>query len=133
MHDSRKVFLLEDEPRCIKASYEAGDDAKTTEFKTFDTDIGVGDFIIVPTDTRHEMTVCKVTEVGVEPNLDTGAAMLWVIGKVDLSAHKATLDSEKTFVDAARSAERRRKKGQLREALLADVPTDMKVLTAPPD
>lgn len=106
MHDSRKVFLLENEPRCITATYEEGDDAPVTEFKTFDPDIAVDDFVIVPTDTRHRMTVCKVRSVDVEPNLDTEAKMLWVIGSVDCSAYEKTLSSEGQFIGAARAAER---------------------------
>lgn len=131
MHDSRKVFLLENEPRCITATYEAGDNAATTEFKTFDQDVAVDDYIIVPTDTRHEMTVCKVRAVGIEPDLESSAEMLWVIGRVDRSSYKATIGSEKDFVAAARSAERSRKKKQLKEDFLADVDANIKVIAGP--
>lgn len=133
MHDSRKVFLLEGELRCIKAAYEAGDDAGTTEFKTFDAGIAVDDYIIVPSGTRHEMTICKVHEVDVEPNLDSGSEMLWVIGKVSLSGHEATVASEERFIAAARSAERARKMKQLKEDILADVDADIKVIAGPVD
>lgn len=131
MHDSRKVFLLETEPRCVTAAYDAGEDASTTEFKTFDLDIKTDDYVIVPTNCRHKMTVCKVHAVDVEPDLDSSAEMRWVIGVVDQSAFKATFASERQFIDAARSAERRRKKTQLREDFLADIDDDMKVLSGP--
>lgn len=131
MHDSRKVFLLEGELRCITAAYEAGDDARTTEFKTFDAAIAVDDYIIVPTDTRHEMTVCKVHKVDVEPDLDSGGEMLWVIGKISLAGHEATVASEERFIAAARSAERSRRMKQLKEDILADVDTNIKVIAGP--
>lgn len=131
MHDSRKVFLLENEPRCITAAYEADENAPASEFKTFDPDIEVNDYIIVPTNSRHKMTVCRVHSVDVEPNLDCSAEMLWVIGIVNRSAYEGTLQSEDAFIDAARSAERRRKKKQLKEDILADIDANIKVIAGP--
>jgi hypothetical protein len=135
MHDSRKVFLLEDEPRCIKAKYEPDVNtqkpSKGYDFKTFDETIQVDDFIVVPTDTRYGMTVVKVVEVDVEPDLDTDLYMHWVIDKVDRSVFENLLASEEGFIDAARAAERKRKKKQLKEDLLADVDTTTLKLAGP--
>lgn len=123
MHDTRKVFLLDPEPKCIKAVYEAHEDATQTEFKTFDEDIKVDDYVIVPSTTRHEMTVCRVVEIDVEPDLDTSVKMDWVIGKIESSQYETILDQERQLIDAVRSAEKKRRKAQLKEDILADVDT----------
>ena len=121
MHNSRKVFLLENEPRCVLGAYEAGENPPLSEFKTFDGDIGVGDLVIVQSDTRHKMTVVKIAQVDIEPNLDSGSVMHWVVGKVDVDAFNETIKSESKFLDAARRAEKARRKEQLRKDFLQDV------------
>lgn len=124
MHDSRKVFLLDDEPRCVLCTYEADtptQKASSTEFKTWDSNIKVGDYVVVPTDTRHCMTVVKVVDVDVEPNIESHAKMDWIIGTVDRHDFEAIVAQERRFLDAARSAEKARKKKELKEAFLADV------------
>ena len=123
MHDSRKVFLLDTEPRCILATYEKGDNAQTTEFKTWDDDIKVDDYVTVPTETRHKMTVVKVVEVDVEAILDSEAPMGWIVGVVDTTAFDETASQEKEFLEAARSAEKTRRKAQLKKDFLQDVDT----------
>lgn len=128
MHESRKVFLLDREPRCILAAYEAVEGAPTKEFKTFDEDIQVDDYIVVPTDTRHNMTVCKVREVDVEPDLESNEGVAWVIARIDREGYERALQSEQKFIDAVRVAERRRKKAQLREDFVSEI--DMKALPA---
>jgi len=121
MHDSRKVFLLDEEPRCILATYEEGENASRTEFKTWDQDIQVDDFIVVPSGTRHDMTVVKVVKVDVEPNLESSHKMDWVVCKIDRAAFEDTTQREATFLNAARKAEKLRKKQQMREDFLRDV------------
>ena len=83
MNHSTAIFLINNDVRAIAVTYEKIDLAKDTTkmmkyqaaylsggrlpdgavvFKTMDTAIKVDDFVIVPTDTRHGMTVCKVVE-----------------------------------------------------------------------
>lgn len=133
MHDSRKVFLLDPEPQCIKAVYEPHEGASQTEFKTFDENIKVDDYVIVPSGTRHNMSVSRVVEVGVEPDLDTSTKMDWVIGIIESSTFENILEQEKVFIDAARSAEKKRRKKQLREDILADVDTKDMMLIGQPE
>lgn len=125
MHNSRKVFLLEDdkEPRCILAAYETGETAHTTEFKTFDQSIKVDDYILVPSGTRHRMTVCKVHSIDVEPTLDTDEKIDWVVGTIDQSNYQDTIEQEQVFIDAVKSAEKAALKKKLREDFLANVDT----------
>lgn len=122
MHDSRKVFLLDTEPRCVLCSYESHEGAPRTEFKTWDTDIKVGDYVVVPTDTRHHMTVVRVEEIDVEPNLESNERMHWIVDVVDKSAFDRTANQEREFLNAARAAEKQKKKEALKEAFLANVP-----------
>ncbi len=76
MNYSTAIFLINPKVRAIAAVYEPDTDnrkAPRTIFKTFDSTIEVGDYILVPTDTRHKMTVNKVVEVDVEPDLESSA------------------------------------------------------------
>lgn len=78
MNYSTAIFLINPKVRAIAAIYEPDTDSRKaprTVFKTFDQSIGVNDYILVPTETRHKMTVNKVVEVDVEPDLETGAGM----------------------------------------------------------
>lgn len=136
MHDSRKVFLLPEEPRCILASYQPkpngqdyepediGDgDYSLKELKTFDVDTKPGDYVVVPTGTRHRMTVMRVEFVDMEPDLNSDKEMLWAVGRVDKTSHDDILRKEREFIQQARAAERKRQKEQLRKDFLAEMDT----------
>lgn len=120
MNYSTAVFLINDSARAIYATYECEPNAKRELFKTFDKTIQVDDLIIVPTDTRHKMTVCKVVEVDVDFDLETAQQVKWVIDKVSLAAFHKTLDQENVAIEAIKSAELRKKREDLRKSLLAD-------------
>jgi len=131
MHDTRKVFLLEETLRCVKAAYEIGDRPRLVEYKTFNTSIEVGMYLVVPTQSRHEMAVVKVHEVDIEPDLSSDTRMDWVVDTIDRDAYAGTLASEKSFINAARSAERRRMRETLKKDVLADLDANVKVLGGP--
>lgn len=128
MNYSTAVFLINDAARAIYATYEAETSAKKELFKTFDKTIKVDDLIIVPTDTRHKMTVCKVVEVDVDFDLETAQTVKWVIDKVSLAAFHKTLDQENVAIEAIKSAELRKKREELRTALFADHAAKLKEL-----
>jgi len=128
MHKSRNAFLLKDPPMCVLAAYDANKGADTEEFKTFDRAIQVDDYIVIPTNRRHHMTIVQVKEVDFEPDLESDLEVMWVIAKVDKTQYETTLESEKGFVQAARSAQRKRKRDQLAEDLLADVDANLLVI-----
>lgn len=124
MNKSTAVFLINDRVRAIKASYEADEPtrkAPTEIFKTFDHMIKVGDLINVVSNTRHNVTVCKVQEVDVELDIETTANIQWVIGKIDMTPHLQTLAMENDALAAIASAEKNRKREELRKSILADV------------
>lgn len=118
MNYSTAVFLINKNVRAIMATYESEDVAKRTAFKTLDPDIKVGDYIIVPTDTRHKMTVCKVVETDVDLDFDSTVPVLWVIGVVDRSDHEKVLEQEGKAIQAIKSAELHKKRNDLRDAML---------------
>jgi len=123
-NQSTAVFLINDKTRAILATYEEGDNAPRTMFKTFDQSIDVDDMIIVPTGTRHRMTVCKVVEVDVDVDFNSSVTVEWVIGTVDTTEYQEVVRREKDALKTIRSAEVRREREKLKEALLADLNGD---------
>lgn len=132
MNYSTAIFLISDECRAVMAIYEAdelsGKKAARTMFKTLDPDVKVGDLVIVPTDTRHGMTVVKVTDVDVEPDLQTSADIKWVVDKIDADNFDNLKAQEDAAIASIKSAEKRKQREELRKALIADAADDLKAL-----
>jgi aspartyl/asparaginyl-tRNA synthetase len=118
MQNSHIVFLINDEVRAIEGEYEEG--GKRHIFKTFDPTIRKDDLVVVQSGTRHAMTVFKVTDVDVEINFDTHGEITWIVQRIDKDAFDHVLDQESEAISAVQSAERRRKKKELRDALFKD-------------
>lgn len=121
MNYTTAVFLINSAVRAVICTYEAEDAAKRTMFKTLDKTIRTGDFVVVPTDTRHKMTVCKVVETDVDVDFDNPACVHWIIRKVDTAPYQTTLAQEADAIAAIKSAEKTKKRNELREAMMADV------------
>jgi len=128
MNYSTAIFLISDQARAVLVTYESEDTAPKTMFKTLDPDIKVDDFVTVPTDTRHNMTVCKVVEVDVEPDLESSTDMKWIIGVVNKADFDQIKSHEGDAIAKIRSAEKTRKRRELRDSLLADVGDSLKAL-----
>lgn len=128
MNYSLAVFLINKNARAVLATYEAEETAKRTLFKTLDPTIAVGDFVIVPTNTRHKMTVVKVVEADVDVDFESRDQVEWIIGRVDSSGFKETLAQEGQALTAIKSAELRKKRDDLRQALFADHIESLKAL-----
>lgn len=128
MNYSIAVFLINKNVRAVMGTYESDDNAKRTLFKTLDESIAVGDFVVVPTDTRHKMTVVKVVEVDVDVDFDAPGPVQWVIGRIDRSGHDKVLAQEAVAVQAIKSAELRKKREDLRHAMFADHVETLKAL-----
>lgn len=124
MNKTTAVFLINDRVRAIRAAYEADtttQKAWTELFKTFDPSIKMGDLVNVVSNTRHNVTVCMVQAVDVEFDIETTANVQWVIGKIDMQAHLVTLGMENEALAAIASAEKNRKRDELRKSLMADI------------
>lgn len=127
MNYTTAVFLINSDVRAIKCSYEP-EKLPAYIFKTLDKTIQVDDLVVVPTDTRHGMTVVKVTEVDVDPDFDSDIQMKWVVSKVDQAAYATILSREAEAVTVIKSAEKTKKRNELRDAMLADSSEALKAL-----
>jgi len=127
------IFLINDKVRAVSAIYEAetphSKPAPRTLFKTFDQDIKKDDLILVPTNTRHNITVCKVVEVDVEVDLESLTPIEWVIGTVDKTDYINLAEMEKAAIDTIKSAEKNRRREELRKSLMANA--EAQVLALP--
>lgn len=126
---STSIFLINDDVTAVKASYDPDDkNEQPKTFKTFNKDIKVDDYLIVPTDSRHEMTVVKVVDVEVEPDFDSHRHVHWVIGVIDRSNYEETIAKENEAIAAIKKAEKRQQRDKLREAMLANHADEIKQL-----
>ena len=120
VHRSKLIFLLDEvDVRVVAVSYEKHDRAETVPYKTMDTTLQVGDYVVVPTSTRWLMTVCRVEEIDVEPDLDM-VPIEWLRAVVDQSDYSEILVGETQLIAAANSAEKRALKAKLRAEMTID-------------
>lgn len=131
MNYSTAVMLINDNIRAIAVSYETmggkpdGDGIKPFKiYKTLDQSIKVGDYVVVPTDSRHGMTVVRVEEVDVDIDFDDPKKIEWAIVKVDGSFHDEILKEEEKWIDRLKTVERKKKRKEMREDLLEDYNED---------
>lgn len=151
---STAIFLINKSARAIAVTYEKIDlNQDTTKlkfqpaylsggklpdgavvFKTMDKDIAVNDFVIVPTDTRHGMTVCKVVAVDVEIDFESSNECHWLIGTVNTIDFEDIRQQEEKAIIAIKAAEVNQKKEALSNALLENLKNsgvDIPMLNAP--
>lgn len=113
---------MTDHVRAVMATYERDEPAKgfigpRTMFKTFDKTIKVDDYVIIPTSTRHEMTVVKIVEVDVEVDYNSTAQVGWIVGKVDRVNYQDVVAQENQAIDAVKKGE----KAALRRKLMSEL------------
>lgn len=132
MNLSTAVFLINENVRAILVTYEATDNAPRTMFKTFDQKINIDDFVIVPTDTRHKLTVCKVVAVDVDVDFESSSQVNWIVGRVDLADVTELKRQEDAAIEAIKAAEKLKKQRELKEsmeALISSTGGDIKLLS----
>lgn len=128
MNYTTAIFLINDKVRAIACTYEAGDNASRTIFKTLDPTIKKDDLVIVPTNTRHGMTVVKVAETDVDLDLESSAQVLWIVAAVNRASYDRIALQEKEAMDQIRSAQARKKRDELARALMADAAETIQAL-----
>lgn len=132
MNYSSAVFLINKNVRAIKVTYDKAEGGKSPSeytFKTLDTSIKVDDFVVVPTDTRHGLTVVKVTQCDVDIDLDDAATQYkWIVARVDRTGYDQTLLDEAQAVKVIRLAEFNKKRSDLREGMLGASMDEIKAL-----
>lgn len=127
MNYSTAILLIRKDVRVVTVSYEA--DPVTGKaignlysFKTLDPDLKVGDFVVVPTETRHHATVCRVELVDVEVDFDSGVKLKWIISKLDKTHYDEIVAKEEEIIVSVKKAEKRRRQEELAGKLIADNP-----------
>lgn len=126
MNNSMAVFLINDEVRCMRAVYE--EKGKPELFKTFEPDIGIGDYVVVETTSRHNMTVVKIVEADVTPDFDTAEEVRWIICKIDRRRHLTTLERERQAIATIQQAEAKRKREEMRRTMMGAYADELKKL-----
>ena len=126
MNYSTAIFLISDDARGVLCSYE--DDGSRKLFKTLNPDIKTDDYVVVPTTTRHKMTVVKVVEVDVDPDYESATQIDWIIGVVDRATHEDLLNQEAVAVSKIKQAEKKQARDKLREGLLDVANGELKAL-----
>jgi len=124
MNYSTAVFLINPNCRAIEAIYEVDTDQRKAPraiFKSFDDGIHVGDIILVPSETRHKVTTCKVTAVDVEIDITTTAEIKWVIGVVDQAGYEDLKAVEEKAISQIKSAEKNHQREELRKKMFANM------------
>jgi Fe-S oxidoreductase len=133
MNYSIAVFLLNDNCRLCRGIFEADSPdgkilAKRELLKTFDPTVVSGDIVMVPTGTRHGVSIMKVVEVDCDLDIDTQEDVRWVIGKVDQEYYTMLKQQEEQAVAAIKQAELRKKKKAMMETMAMDYVEDLKAL-----
>jgi hypothetical protein len=128
MNYTTAIFLINKNVRAVLCNYEPDAPDKKVMFKTLDPTIKVDDLVIVPTKTRHGMTVSKVVETDVDVDFDSHTPVCWIVTKVDSANHKQTLAQEADAIRIIQSAEKTKKRNELAAALLADSGGALKAL-----
>lgn len=127
MNYSTAIFLINNDVRAVATSYEQDAEGKGirpfTLYKTFDPTVAVGDYVAVPTGTRHSMTVVRVEEVDVEVDVDYGGDMKWLVDRIDTSQRDAIEAQEASAIATIKSAEKKARQDELRAKLIADNPS----------
>jgi hypothetical protein len=126
MNYSTAVFLINDAVRAVKGIYEDGKPADI--FKTLDPSISKDDLVVVPTDTRHKMTVIKIVETDVDVDFDSTVPMKWVICRVDMKEHADILRMEEKAIAVIKSGEIRKKKEAIRDTVFREQMEQLKTL-----
>lgn len=135
MNYSTAVFLINDKVRAIEVTYQPDGDgdynkAKRYTCKSLDPYLEVGHLVVVPykDDKTHGFFVCKVVAVDVDIDLDSSHDFRWIVGRVDLKNYEMILDQEKAAIEVMRSAEKNKRRKELRESVFADQEDKMKAL-----
>lgn len=124
MNYSTAICLVSDEVRGISCSYDLDPEGNVNQlytFKSLDTQLGVGDLVVIPTDSRHGFTIVRIEEVDVEIPLEDSTDYKWIAARFDIRNYNKVLRYERELISTIKSTEKRRKREELREAVMADV------------
>lgn len=122
MNYSTAVMLFNQDIRAVRVSYDPNDKVngvvKSYLFKTLDPDLKVGDFVSIPTDTRHNITVAKVEEVDAEVDFDSTFEMKWIVSRVPVKEYEGILADEQVWIAEMKKAQNLKKKEDIKKSML---------------
>lgn len=126
MNYSTAVMLINENIRAIKTSYEpipahrsAHADCDLTIYKTLDKTVSVGDFVVIPTSTRHEKTVVRVEEVDCEVDFESSVVIDWIISVVNTTEIEKIQSEERKWIETLKASEKRAKREEIKRNMLA--------------
>ena len=120
MNYSTAILVMNPDVRCVKVIYEPDTEhtKQTREmFKTFDKTLKVDTFVVVPTGTRFNLTVCKIAEVDVDDWMDTNKELGWVVGRVDMADANKVKAWEATAIEGLKDAEKRKRRREMQASM----------------
>lgn len=118
---STAVMLFNENIRAVRIIYNPQDkDPKqsTYLFKTLDRTIQKDDYVVIPTSTRHGMTVVRVAEVDVEVDYSAGTQVNWIIAKVDATEVENTKQEELKWIELMKKSEARAKREEMKKNMM---------------
>ena len=122
MNYSTAVMLFNADIRAVRVSYDPNDkigaDVKSYLFKTLDPNIKEGDFVAIPTDTRHKITIGKVEEVDAEVDFDDATEIKWIVSLVPTKEHESILKDEQQWISEMKKAQNRKKKEDIKKNMV---------------
>ena len=90
-----------------------------TLYKTLDPSLKVGDFVIVPTDSRHKMTVARVEAVDADVDFESPTEVKWIVARINKEENDNILAEEKKWIETLKQSEKRRKREEIKKNMLA--------------
>lgn len=119
---TKSIFLINQSARPVMVVYDEVNvpGNKKMMFKTLDASIKKDDLVVVPTTTRHNMTVCKVIDTDVDVDYDSPEEILWIVQKVDQESYKTIIEQEQVAISVIRKSETKRKRADLAKVFLAN-------------
>lgn len=125
MNYSTAILLINPDCRAMLAIYQPDPSdanqpkAKRELFKTFDETIAVDDIVMVPSNTRHNVTTVKIVETDVEWDINVQQEVRWIIGKIDQSAFKDLKAKETAAIAAIKESEKTHARNELKKKMFA--------------
>lgn len=135
MNYSTAILVMNEKARCVKVTYENVENATKEMFKTFDASIKVDDYVIVPTNTRHNLTVSKVVEVDTDDWMDTSSPLGWLVGRVDMADANQIKTFEEKAIGEIKIAEKLKRRREMQASIkeaLAESGGALQLLSASP-
>lgn len=116
MNYSTAVIIINPSIRAVRGLYE--ENGNPDVFKTLDPDIKVGDFAVVESYTRWNMTTVKVTEVDTTVDFDSPKEVKWIIAKVDMASHENIKKMETQAIEVIKKGEMRKRREDIKKNTL---------------